>query len=683
MQISELIFYNFRCFGDTAVTVSIDDLTALVGSNGCGKTAILQGLARLFGALSSDRYVEPADFHLAPGIQREDLDADKVLTLSIDAKLTFPELGDDGMDKSAVPGCFKQMVVTGTDKELFCRVRLEASWRKGNLPDGEVEQKLFWVRSEDSKPLEKHKTPMGGHDRSQIHVHYVPATRDPTKQIRYVSGTVLNRLLRAVKWSPDIETKIGESYASIQAAFAGEPGVSAVESAIGASWKILHDATESSEISLKPLGRRLEELLRNLQALFKPSGAGQEYQLDRLSDGLKSLFYLALVGATFDIEGRLIGKEEGLVEHFDVEKLDPPFLTVFALEEPENHVAPHYLGRIVSLLRQLIGSGRAQALVTSHSPAILQRILPSEVRHLRRDVATSLATVNRITLPDDESEAFKFVREAVRAFPELYFAKLVVLGEGDSEEIVLPKIARALRVDVDTSFVSIVPLGGRHVNHFWRLLNDLEIPHLTLLDLDRERHGGGWGRIRYAFEQLLQVGVDEKSLLTFTPANGDAIKLSRSDVKKLEKKSSSETLEMRVYMKHLEEFGVYFSTPLDFDFLMLENFPEAYKQLPEDATGPTIPTDITSAASKEAYKDVIAAVLKPSGGNGSTYTAARQAEFFWYRYLFLGRGKPVTHLRALTNLTYTEMRTDAPSVLERLCKKMKETLTATASDETK
>ena len=42
------------------------------------------------------------------------------------------------------------------------------------------------------------------------------------------------------------------------------------------------------------------------------------------------------------------------------------------------------------------------------------------------------------------------------------------------------------------------PISGRHVNHFWRLLNDLEIPFITLLDLDRERDGGGWGRIKYA-----------------------------------------------------------------------------------------------------------------------------------------------------------------------------------------
>ena len=131
-----------------------------------------------------------------------------------------------------------------------------------------------------------------------------------------------------------------------------------------------------------------------------------------------------------------------------------------------------------------------------------------------------------IRLPNaDEGEVHKYVKEAVRAFPELYFASLVVLCEGDSEEIVLPRLATAVGLPLDRRFVSVVPLGGRHVNHFWRLLRDLGIPFVTLLDLDRERVGGGWGRIHYACAQevtfrplvraqLLRDPEDENHTLT-------------------------------------------------------------------------------------------------------------------------------------------------------------------------
>ena len=50
----------------------------------------------------------------------------------------------------------------------------------------------------------------------------------------------------------------------------------------------------------------------------------------------------------------------------------------------------------------------------------------------------------------------------MRAYPELYFAKVVVLGEGASEEVILPAISEAMGVPIDKSFVAMVPLGGRH-----------------------------------------------------------------------------------------------------------------------------------------------------------------------------------------------------------------------------
>src|SRR5438132_10863593 len=116
-------------------------------------------------------------------------------------------------------------------------------------------------------------------------------------------------------------------------------------------------------------------------------------------------------------------------------------------------------------------------------------------------------TLNAVKLPANDEEAIKFVRGAMLAFPELYFARFVVLVEGDSERIVLPRLAEADGFLVDPSFVAIVPLGGRHVQYFWRLLNALSIPFATLLDLDLGREGGGWGRVKNVLIHLLAEDV--------------------------------------------------------------------------------------------------------------------------------------------------------------------------------
>ena len=132
------------------------------------------------------------------------------------------------------------------------------------------------------------------------------------------------------------------------------------------------------------------------------------------------------------------------VEGFRADDLTIPALSIFALEEPENHLSPYYLARIVRQVRSLVKEGGAQAILTSHSPAVLSRVKADEVRYCRCDPKSRLTSVKAVKLPIGDAEAVKFVRGAMLAFPELYFARFVLLVEGDSERIVLPLLAEAL-----------------------------------------------------------------------------------------------------------------------------------------------------------------------------------------------------------------------------------------------
>jgi putative ATP-dependent endonuclease of OLD family len=179
------------------------------------------------------------------------------------------------------------------------------------------------------------------------------------------------------------------------------------------------------------------------------------------------LFYFALAAAVFDLERDAVA---GRIKGFRADELHIPALSIFAIEEPENHLSPYYLSRIVKQVRSIVEKDAAQALVTSHSPAVLSRVEPAEVRYCRCDQKMRVSTVKRVEMPPEASEAAKFVRGAMLAFPELYFARFVILVEGDSERVVLPRLAEAEGIVLDPSFVAVVPLGGRHVQHFWRLL---------------------------------------------------------------------------------------------------------------------------------------------------------------------------------------------------------------------
>lgn len=112
-----------------------------------------------------------------------------------------------------------------------------------------------------------------------------------------------------------------------------------------------------------------------------------------------------------------------------------------ALEELENHLSPYLLARLIRQVRSLIDAGDAQVIITSHSPAVLSRVNPREVRYCRCAPKTRVSTLKKIKIPPGIEEASKFVRGAMLAYPELYFARFVLLVEGVSERIVLPPLA--------------------------------------------------------------------------------------------------------------------------------------------------------------------------------------------------------------------------------------------------
>ncbi|MCI0539267.1 MAG: AAA family ATPase [Verrucomicrobiales bacterium] len=679
MRIALITLKNFRCFGADPVSIDFDNLTALIGTNGSGKSAVLLSLARLFGASQADHHLQKEDFHIPHDSNSTEIDS---IELMIEARLEFPELIFGG-DESAIPPCFNHMILE-EEGNLFCRVRLEGTWTRSGLPDGDIDEKAYWITTEADEVKDEHKRAMQAYERSMIHVLYVPAFRDASKQLTQASGSLVYRILRAIEWSETVKQAVKDSAQTIRDSVRDEASIQHLHECLGKAWRKLHDMPAFKHVTFQPVGSALDDLLKHVEVAFSPGIDGREHSIDRLSEGLKSLFYFSLVSSVFQIEEAV--KEKQLLmgnaataeakrtngasdpddadplAAFSAERLRPPALTVFAIEEPENHLAPHYLGRIIELLQGIAGSNSGQVVLTSHSPAIMSRLDPERVRYLRLDIKTLTAHVRKIVLPAAADEAFKYVKEAVRAYPELYFARLVILGEGDSEEIVIPRTAKASGVAIDANLISVVPLGGRHVNHFWKLLHGLDIPHLTLLDLDRERLGGGWRRIHYACAELIKAGVAREKILSISDGkSGTKVMDDDAFSKMLDYKPTDEKI-LSGWINMLETHGVFFSAPLDLDFLMLRAFPAQYQAAGDGS--PRIPKDSSKYA--ERVQQATGVVLKDGGGDGSTYSEDDRQAFIWYSYLFLGKGKPSTHLLALNRISPAELAKGMPSVLTRL-----------------
>ena len=647
MKIERITLKNFRCFGPNGATIEMGScVTAFIGGNGCGKTAVFQALGRLFGATPSQRSVRRQDFHLSP----DQYELPSGATLSIDVVFSFPELEphEDKESADAVPEFFLQMAATEPGGPLKARLRLQATWTDDGTPEGSIDEDLRWVTTLDDDIKWDECNRVQAVERGCIQFLYVPAVRDADAQ---VTALLRGRLWSAAKWSDQFRDQASQSAESIQKRFECEEPAQFIRERLEKRWRQVYEADVDATPVLRLVEHRFRDLVRKAEFVFFPDEAGRERSLADLSDGQRSLFHIALTAATLEVEkdafAQLAGKNS-----FDQDKLRRAIFTFLAIEEPENSLSPFFLSRIVEQARDIGALPLAQVAISSHSPSILSRIEPEDVRHFWLDLGTRCATVRRLTLPADSEEASKYVRLAIRAHPELYFARFVILCEGDSERLVIPRIAEAMGVRLDPSFVPVVPLGGRYVGHFWRLLSDLCIPHATLLDLDIGRAHGGSARIADVLSRLQEIGN--------TLSENSVVKAGEADSMGVESASDGDLLnegENHCWLRALRAEGIFFSLPLDIDFSMLKAFPEAYHHLDPGRRGPRCDAG--------AIREKKAVALK-TGGNPDLYNDAYDQEFMWYPYLFLSRRKPDAHISALARIGDSDLASGAPSELRAL-----------------
>ncbi len=654
MRISALKIKNFKSFKQEEVIPFNDDLIAIIGYNSSGKTAALEALRKIFGINSWEREITKQDFHIPKDVSPSDI---KRSDLSIEVIFHFSEKNGE----KEIPHFFKNMIVDEPKGEPYLRIRLESTWEESKIdPEGIIETHINFITVPvGSAEQDDSKTIFSPHYKSLFQLIYVPAIRKPSEQLKFASGTILYRLLKKINWdSEELKSDFVEKLDEINALFEKLPGFTNIQTELGDSWKTFHKDKRYSDANFKFGNSDLDSILKKLDIEFSPPEGEKPYRVDDLGEGLRSLFYITLVCTLLKIESEIDG--------VDVEK---PLLTMLAIEEPENHIAPQLLGRVIKNLKVISEQSEVQVVLTSHTPAIIKRITPEAICHFRiNDNYTTV--VKTITLPVKEDEAYKYIKEAVQNYPEIYFAKLVLIGEGDSEEIVFNKLSKLYNTDFDDNTITFVPLGHRFVNHIWKLLNTLDIPYITLLDLDREREGGGWGRIKYALQQLIDIGADRDELLLTT--NGV---LSEDKFEKMHTWDVTKITTLDGWIKRLNEYNVFYATPLDLDFLLLKEFFEEYKIAVPKGGGPEIP-DKGKEASKFAIKleNAIHATLKSDDAKGATYTEEEKELMIWYNYHFLYRGKPSTHLLALSAIEDDVLKKRMPKIFIEIFDKLKEVI---------
>lgn len=465
MYLSKLWITNFRQFGaeDPKFCLTLNEgVTALVGENDAGKTAVIDAIRHVLLTRDVDYMrLQVEDFH----IRADGSPASDITICCKFSKLSTAELGSfveyltyDGEQASLYVHFYARRLSEAPCSRRWVEV-IVRSGPDGSGPtfDSAVRQLLAAAYLRPLRDAEREMSPGRGSRLSQI-LNNVPEIRTGTpfdKATPPSNATQVNEL-SLVGLSDYIRHQVDR-----------HAGVSGAQHSINESYlSNLSLAGENLQgrISFTEGGNepaRLRQILERLELdlLEGPDGVSRgNYGL-----GSNNLLFMAC-------ELLLLGSE-------------PDGLPLLLIEEPEAHLHPQRQLRLMEFLEAASTPSAdqtrrpVQVIVTTHSPNLASKISLNNLVLLRKQRAYSLG-IGETRLSKSDYRFLQRFLDVTKA--NLFFSRGVLIVEGDAEAILLPTIAKLIDRDLTKYGVSVVNVGGTGLRRYSRILQRHDVTNGTI-----------------------------------------------------------------------------------------------------------------------------------------------------------------------------------------------------------
>lgn len=445
MIVSELNLYNFRRFqeknGSPGLSVSFHKgLNALIGENDSGKTAVIDALKLVLLTQSND-YIKPTeeDFYLAPdGKSADEFRIECVLSdFSPNEAKNFIEYLDYTKDADG----------------LHCFMRLYyRAWKEKN--------RIFTELKVSDK---EEGTVLDSRARELLKTVYLRPLRDAEREMHSGKNSRLSRILLSHKLFQNRETHalidiLRKANQDIEDYFSEEEGKDILQ-VIRANLMEFHDSATSGKASLTASEVQLKSILESLSLNAAETHPG-----------------LGELNLVFIAAELLLLKQD-----------DIGGLKLALIEELEAHLHPQAQLRLISYLQKEYDKSGAQIIISTHSTVLASKINLKNIVLLKGGKGYDLSEGNTGLEKGDYLFLQRFL-DATKA--NLFFAKGIIMVEGDAENILIPVIADIIGFPLEKHGVSVVNVGSTAFLRYSRIFirgdhkHTLDIPISVITDCD-------------------------------------------------------------------------------------------------------------------------------------------------------------------------------------------------------